>query len=376
MAAFTIPGGREKDTELEKASDSSLTYWINAKQSRLNEDPNHRYAQSDQDWIDAAIAELEKRGNGDTPPPSERGSAPQDPPAAAAPRPAAPRAAPRAAAPTGIQVVGESVAAGQGLMAALQRLSSTCTLLAPTTATDSLPEGCAVAISMVKIDPDADGYILVGDRKSPKPTDRIGLTKTAIERIGAAAGASWLPGLTGRVDDAKDPHYCHYQAWVRFQDIDGSFRDYPGECEIDLRDGSPQVQDIIRKANRPDASGKTRDPNQQLAEARKFIQRQCASKAMLVALRRPGLRHWYTREELQNKPFAVTKLIFHGRTEDPVLKRLFGQIIAERFGNAVRQLSGNATPARRHSPPPIGTVPVMNVHGESLDDPDGIASGF
>jgi hypothetical protein len=232
-----------------------------------------------------------------------------------------------------------------------------------------LPEGCAVAISMVRIDPVADGYPLTGNRNSPRPDDRIGLTKTAIERISAAAGASWIPGLTGRIDDARDPHYCHYQAWVRFQDLDGSFREYPGECEIDLRDGSPQVQDIIRKAAKPDRDGKTRDPQIQLAEARKFIQRQCASKAMLVALRRPGLRHWYTREELQTKPFAVTKLFFHGRTEDPALKDLFGRIVAERFSNAVRQLSGTRAP--RHSAPPVGTVP-MTTHGESLDDPDGM----
>jgi len=220
---------------------------------------------------------------------------------------------------------------------------------------------------MVKIDPNTDGYQLTGDFKSSAPSDRIGLGKTALERIGAAAGASWIPGLTGRVDDARDPHYCHYQAWVRFQDLDGSYREYPGECEIDLRDGSPQVLDIIRKAERPDKSGKTRDPKVQLAEARKFIQRQCASKAMLVALRRPGLRHWYTREELTTKPFAVTKLIFHGRTQDPALKAVFAKIIADRFSGAARQLFGSAPSTPRHAPPPVGTVPI-EAHGEDMGD--------
>lgn len=351
-------GDDRRKIPVEEAEDRDLQYYAgNARVDAIRE---------------ACEAELERRGMVTDVPTSDGASVTQQQPAptTTARQTPAPRASTRAPG-NAIQVVGESVAAGAGLMAALQRLSETCTLIAPTTATDRLPEGCAVAISMVRIDPVADGYPLTGNRNSPRPDDRIGLTKTAIERISAAAGASWIPGLTGRIDDARDPHYCHYQAWVRFQDLDGSFREYPGECEIDLRDGSPQVQDIIRKANKPDRDGKTRDPQIQLAEARKFIQRQCASKAMLVALRRPGLRHWYTREELLTKPFAVTKLIFHGRTDDPALKTLFGNIIAERFGNAVRQLSGNVSPVRRHAPPPVGTVTVT-AHGESMDDPDGI----
>lgn len=367
---FVIPGGREKDTPIETASDSALSFWINQKQSKLDEEPNHRYAEGDRAWVAAAAEVLESRGEPvEQPTTEQQPGAPQSPPPRQSPPPAAQR--PRPAPAQGIQVVGESISSGTGLLAALQRLSETCTLVAPTTATDSLPEGCAVAISMVRVDPNTDGYMLTGNKQTPKPDDRIGLTKTAIERIGAAAGASWLPGLTGRIDDGRDPHYCHYQAWVRFQDLDGSFRDYPGECEIDLRDGSPQVQDIIRKAEaankkvKPGEEWKIRDPQNQLAEARKFIQRQCASKAMLVALRRPGLRHWYTRAELQMKPFAVTKLIFHGRTQDPALKAVFAKIIAERFSGAARQLFGSVPQITRHAAPPVGTVPI-EAQGEEV----------
>jgi hypothetical protein len=377
--SHTIPGGQSKGTPIEEAQDRDLEYWISAKQKRMAEDPNHRYAASDQEWIEAAQTELERRGMEGGPPPSDHDNAAPAPAAAAAPKQVATQAAAQAttqaAAPprhqpapripprTGaIQVVGESIAAGGNLMAALQRLQETCILIAPTTAIDALPEGCAIAISMVRVDPAVDGYVIVGDAKSPKPDDHIGLAKSAVESIGAAAGASWIPGITGRADDGRDHHYRHYVAWAEYQDLDGSIRRYNGECEIDLRDGSPQVQDIIRKAKK-----NSRDPEFQLAEARKFISRQCASKAMLVALRRPGLRHWYPRSVLESKPFAVTKLIFHGRTQDPALKAVFAKIIADRFSGAARQLFGAAPSTPRHTPPPIGTVPI-DAHGEQLDD--------
>jgi hypothetical protein len=341
----TIPGKSKGDPKIpvEEAEDKDLNYWSNRIRTDLEENPDSKYAEFNRQTLSGIEAELQRRAAGGQQAAQARASQKQT---------------------SSIQVVGESISAGTKLMEALQRLSETCTLVAPTTATDSLPEGCAVAISMVKIDPESDGYPLTGDRRSPKPDDKIGLGKTALERIGSAAGASWIPGLTGRVDDARDPHYCHYQAWVRFQDLDGSFRDYPGECELDLRDGSPQVSDIVRKAEK-----NNRDPNAQLAEARKFIQRQCASKAMLVALRRPGLRHWYTRQELQTKPFAVTKLFFHGRTQDPALKAAFAKIIAERFSGAARQLFGAPTQPVKHAAPPVGTVPI-EVHGETIDDDD------
>ena len=117
------------------------------------------------------------------------------------------------------------------------------------------------------------------------------------------------------------------------------------------------MRDIERKAVK-----NSRDPKVQLAEARKFIQRQCMSKAMLVALRRPGLRHWYTRSELETKPFACVKLMFHGRTQDPAYKAIFANIIGERFGNAKRQLFRQQLPV--HSAPPVGTVPVVDITGE------------
>jgi hypothetical protein len=344
----TIPGKSKGDprVQVEEAEPRELNYWGNRMRQELEENPDGQYAERNRQTLAAIDAELQRRAAGG------QQQKTQDP---------APRASSKTSA---IQVVGESIASGQNLMAALQRLSESCTLIAPTTAIDQLPEGCAIAISMVKIDPENDAYCLTGNKDNPKPDDHMGLAKSAVESIGAAAGASWIPGLTGRSDDGKDPHYRHYVAWAEYMDLDGSVRRYNGECEIDLRDNSPQTLDIIRKAEK-----NRRDPNQQLAEARKFISRQCASKAMLVALRRPGLRHWYPRSVLESKPFAVTKLIFHGRTQDPALKQVFAKVIAERFLGATRQLFGAPKQPVRHAAPPVGTVPI-DVHGETIDDDD------
>ena len=362
---LTIPGGKEKDVALADASDEAINWWLKRKAESNAADPDGRFAAFNAEWIEAAQTELARRGiSGGSSLPSSRANVKEVATQSTAVSTSRKHATDIEPKPNAIQIVGESIAAGQSLMAALQRLSETCTLIAPTTAIDQLPEGCAVAISMVKVDTENDAYCLTGSKDCPKPDDHMGLGKSAIESIGAASGASWIPGLTGRADDGREPHYRHYVAWAEYMDLDGSIRRYNGECEIDLRDNSPQTLDIIRKAQKI-----KRDPAVQLAEARKFISRQCASKAMLVALRRPGLRHWYPRVILETKPFAVTKLVFHGRTQDPALKQVFAKVITERLLGATRQLFGSQQPPR-HASPPVGTVP-FDVLGERVDDTFG-----
>jgi hypothetical protein len=350
----TFPSGSDKGKPVSEGSDNNVKWWaVNARS---------------EDFREECAAEARKRGLalGDEQDSDEEpvvgGQDSQQGQPAQAQRPAATsRVAPNTSITT---VVGEAVAAGGNLMKSLEKLSANCIVVTPTAAIDSLPEGCSISISLVKIDPTSEGYALTGNKESPKPTDHIGLGKTAIERIGGGYGASWIPELTGRKDDAKDPHYCCYQAWSECQDLDGTMRRYPGECEIDLRDGSPQALDIVRKAE-----SNNRDPKKQLAEARKFIQRTCMSKAMLVALRRPGLRHWYTRQELDTKPFAVVKLMFHGRTEDPVYKPMFAKLIAERFGAARTRLFNPKPQVQTHSAPPVGSVRVVDIEGEESGEP-------
>jgi hypothetical protein len=202
------------------------------------------------------------------------------------------------------------------------------------------------------VDPVTDGYVVDGNKDYPSPDDTIGLAKSAIESIGVGAGASWIPGITGHTDDGADHYYSSFSAWCEIMDIDGSYRRYNGDCELDLRDNSPQIRHIMMKAQK-----NGRDPTNQIAEARRFIRRTCASKAMLIALRRPGLKLSYPRHVLQTKPFAVAKLFFHGNTDDPVLKPIFAKAIADRFLGARAELFRGPR-IQRFAAPPIGSVPV------------------
>lgn len=334
MAEITFPDRDKNPVPVAQLSDQQLSYWDGRLRADLEKDPDGRWADNNRRKLEALIAETERRAGG-----GER----QEPPPKSDPQPAARPPAGGSKAMT----LGASIASGGNLMATLERLSDSAILVAPTLACESIPEGCEIAISMVKVDTmskDVYPTLFRGKDAAPRPDDDLGLSGSVLFRIAAAAGVTWLRDATTRVDDGKNPYRVYYRTWARVLDIDGSFRDTPGECDCDLSDGGAQAVEIADKAKKRD-----RDPQKQLAEARKFIQRSTLTKAMDSAIRKAlGLSHSYTREALEKKPFAVAKLLFTGRTEDPALKPLFAQIIAQRFGLAVPQLYGApAAPPRR-----------------------------
>jgi hypothetical protein len=344
MAEVTFPDRDKNQIQVSQLSDEQLRYWDGRLRGDLDKDPDGKWAGNNRAKLEAVIAEIERRAAG--------GQRQEPPPRAeTASRPAStPGAAPKTA-----MTLGASIASGGNLMATLERLSESAILVAPTVACESLPEGCEVAISMVKVDTKSkDVYPISfrGKDAPPRPDDELGLSGSLLFRIAASAGVTWLRDATTRADDGKNPYRVYYRTWARVMDIDGSLRDYPGECDCDLSDGGAQAIEIVDKAKKRD-----RDPEKQLAEARKFIQRSTLTKAMDSAIRKAlGLRHSYPREELERKPFAVAKLLFTGHTDDPDYKQLFAQIIASRFGSGERQLYGAtaARPARR----PIVTTGV------------------
>lgn len=350
-AEITFPDRDKNQIPVSQLSDEQLTYWDNRIRGDLEKDPDGKWAASNQRKLDAVIAEIERRASG--------GAHVEAPPVAAA---TAPPAAATAAPKTAI-ALGASIAEGGNLMATLEKLSESAILVAPTVACQRLPEGVEVVISMVRADTKSkDVYPTVhrGKDAPPKPDDELGLSGALLFRIAAAAGMTWVRDATVRVDDGKNPYRVYYRTWVRWQDIDGSFHEVPGECDCDLSDGGAQAIEIVNKAKQRD-----REPEKQLAEARKFIQRSTLTKAMDSAIRKAlGLRHSYTRKELEEKPFAVVKPFFTGHTDDPALKPLFAQIVAQRFGLAVPQLYGAPPAARR-------TVVTTGVPADPFG-PDGV----
>src|SRR3990167_673869 len=209
----------------------------------------------------------------------------------------------------------------------LNTASSRCHRVAPAPSVGALPEGCAVALSIVQVDL---REMAAGGEVYDVGGGKLGIGKSVLDRIAAAAGISWDPQLGGRVDDGSDPYYCHFRAVAHVRHFDGTEQVLTGEKEMDLRPGSPQVQALqarLRPA-RPGQPPPTID--KQLRELRLHILAHAESKAKNRAIRSLGLKSGFTKEDLA-KPFVVAKLMWTGQTKDPSLRRLFAEMTAERM---------------------------------------------
>jgi len=112
----------------------------------------------------------------------------------------------------------------------------------PITVLDRVPPMHRVSVRVVQIDVEAETYPVGKDAKG---VDKVGLGKTALDKIAAAAGISWLPERCGQIDQYKHPHRVKYRAVGTIRDFDGRSRVISGEREIDLR-GEPDwpIEDI------------------------------------------------------------------------------------------------------------------------------------
>lgn len=257
---------------------------------------------------------------------------------------------------------GGSYADPRAANAKLAALIQNSNLIAPATAVGTLPEGCEVAITIIQVD------IRKGVQKNGKDTypggevydvggGKLGLSKVVLDRIASAMAISWDSEASRRLDNGRDPYYCHYRAVGHVEMFDGSEREISAEKEMDLRDGSPQI------------AGKS---DKQVAEQRMHILAHAESKAKLRAVRSTGIKTSYTEDELA-KPFAIARSMFTGRTEDPQLRAAAFLMRAEANIRGRRALmDGSASPSQISAPaygsrsaPPVGTVQA---------DPDDIVS--
>lgn len=384
MAEYRIPQKGGGGPLLSDASEKDILYWLGRKRSELGES---QYPARDQEWIAAAEAELKTRG-------VDPGQS-----AAATPRPATSRTAPstRAASsgqarpPAAIQraepsnLVTGSYGNPNAAQMALDEAAKHYHLVTPATQVGSLPEGCEVVVSMVKIDPyGPEVYNITGNRKTPRDDDTVGIDRVALAKIGAAAGVTWL--VSRRTDDGSHPHYCAWEVVGRFPNFDMSFSDVRANVEIDTRENGEvrgaAAEEIRKKARE---SAYTKDGgDSQLLELRKFLARHAESKAMNRAIAGRGVRRSYKREDLK-KPFAVARLIFTGKSDDPEARKEFRQMIGQRFLGASQQLfapvqqvqpmmlaQGMAQPmlgAGYSSPPPLtASVVVEQAEDDYRDD--------
>ena len=247
-----------------------------------------------------------------------------------------------------------------------------CHLVSPSTSCNGLPDGCAVALSMVWVDEATETYTVGGGK--------VGLSKVALDKISAAAGISWDARQSHRVDDGSDPNYCAWCAVGNMLQLDGTRIQVVGNREIDLRPNSPQIQSLtekVRNKNKKKKPGEFQaSADDQIRELRQHILGHAETKARLRAVRSIGIRSSYNPEELK-KPFVVARLQWTGQSDDPVLRREFALKTADHMLGARNDLYGRepiAAPARALPPPPMGQSIYASLpsSGEHVGEPVGV----
>lgn len=260
------------------------------------------------------------------------------------------------------------------LLDAFEKMREKFNVCFPVMRPDVIPVLHAVALRPVSINPDTrldeKKQCVSPDLYFDSRAGKYGLSKIALDKIAAAAGLSWHPAYTGRVDDQSDPHFRCYRACGVVSNLDGTPRVITAHKTVDLRDGAPHGM----SAN-------------QLAEARKHIDALCESKAMNRVIRKYAfIKGLYTPEELR-RPFVIAASVFTGETDDPELRREVARALVERSKGAAGAIFGPAAAApqqiedlgTRTAPPPLGTSRADDRHpgdDDHDDDGDGDQSGL
>lgn len=224
----------------------------------------------------------------------------------------------------------ETVAPDEGLSASsspnpgqvtqtIKRALATGHYMGAATSCSTLPHGCEVAFSAVKIDPTRETYPLpVGSKR--------GIGKTALNRIAKAIGVDWDTRLSHRTDDGKDSCFASFKAVGHYRDFDGTWRTIEGEKQMDLRDGSERARTM--KAG-------------ELSETRKFIAEHAETKAKLRAIRSIGIETSYD-PGFYDDPIICARLIFTGRSDNPEIQARFADMIAAAMLGNTNLLYGEA----------------------------------
>jgi hypothetical protein len=224
----------------------------------------------------------------------------------------------------------------------LDRAQENYILVGPTVVKGTLPEGFALSLAVHRLDIKKDTYDVAGGRA---------LSRTAIADLAAMAGVSTLESTCV----AQDVNYCQYLVTVEMKDLDGTVRTEKKSKAMDLRDGSGQIA-AMREAARlkKDERGQPKNADAQIREQRLHIAAHAETKAWLRAVRALLALRTYTVEELQNKPFLVTKLQFTGQSDDPELRRMFalGRMAAALGARELLFKGGSAVMLGQMAPPP------------------------
>jgi hypothetical protein len=354
MSTLKIPFGRSQGQLITECALSDLEWMLGTIEKRLCKGENYQFAAQDKRWAEEAARVLKQRkAAGDT---RAHGAAAQlavvKPPAEV------------------LAKVTQSLRDAKAATALLAEAKELGHLVSPAPAVGFLPEGCSVSLSAILVDPVRETYQQSGSSER-------GLSKVALDKIAGGAGIDWDPVLSTRLDNRSHPWYCHCKAVGRVRRFDGTWRTLSDEFELDLTDGSGEVEAIIAREKR-----KARDEGDryrgdlgvtEIAQKRKFILRLTTTGARLRATRQMGLRTSYTADEL-TKPFIMAQLTFDGWSEEAETRAYFRQRIADNFLGASASLYGQPPQLQKAEPrvidlPPEDEEPEFSPPDYGFPDP-------
>lgn len=186
-------------------------------------------------------------------------------------------------------------------------------VLSPAVSISALAPQHVIAPSVVVLNPDVKGPDVYQSTLFHGNRPECSLTKVALDKIAASAGASYS---TRRTDPRTIPCYWEVSARLTYMDFDGTPRVVERSYELDLRDGSE-----LAKSMKPG----------ELAQARRFGLALCESKACNRCARAAwGIPSKYATAELQ-KPFITLRVSFRPDMNDPEQRRM---VAARALGGA------------------------------------------
>jgi hypothetical protein len=336
--------GNAKGQSFEQGSTDDLTWYLKTQKERVAKEPGGKYARFQQKDIAEIEGILRQRSQG--------GGTAMVPAAGSGATQIVQRQ------PTEARALEGTYSEARKVKSALEHAADCGHLVTPATGCSDLPEGCSIALSVV--------YISAGSETYDVGAGKRGLSKTALQRISAAAAISWDATQSGRLDNGADARYCLWKAVGTYRSFDGREIQLVATKEMDLRDGSAQVEALferyqaaLKKWEKTKEGYAPKDPTAQIREMRLHIAAHAETKAQLRAVRSIGIRSAYTAAELQ-RPFIVAALQFTGRSDNPALAEKFAVMRATAMLGGARALygvaptgSGIAAPAQLAEPPPL-----------------------
>lgn len=259
----------------------------------------------------------------------------------------------------------QAVANVADLKVAFERAMERCNLIAPVVQVDHIPAMHRVSMRIVAIDTSPRSPDTYQDTTFCKSDERA-LTKVGLLKLWQAAGGSVIESR--RLDNGKDPNYCHWSVRVRVQQLDGRMVEFVASKEIDLRDGSPQIKKSREATRQADFT----------AGQRVNLAANAETKALLRAVRGAlGIPQKMASEQLA-RPFVVPALVPDLDTSDPEIRRMIAakalNLEAALFPDrsTIKALAAPQaeTPIEVVEPPPLEEedIPAASV---VPDDPDG-----